>query len=90
LLFAGTVPAKLLLQLATLFESTGLSDRSRTFFYKEHIHRTNVPILALAGDQDLICPPEAVYGMTLSARAQNYMLYLLVDLFFYFFGDLVF
>uniref|UniRef100_A0A7C9EAG9 AB hydrolase-1 domain-containing protein n=1 Tax=Opuntia streptacantha TaxID=393608 RepID=A0A7C9EAG9_OPUST len=57
-----TVPAKLLLQLATLFESTGLSDRSRTFFYKEHIHRTNVPILALAGDQDLICPPEAVYG----------------------------
>lgn len=56
-----TIPAKLLLQLATAFESTGLSDRNRTFFYKEHLHRTNVPILALAGDQDLVCPPEAVY-----------------------------
>lgn len=56
-----TIPARLLLQLATVFESTGLADRSRTFFYKEHLHRTNVPILAVAGDQDLICPPEAVY-----------------------------
>ncbi|KAJ8430617.1 hypothetical protein Cgig2_021579 [Carnegiea gigantea] len=56
-----TVPARLLLQLATVFERTGLADRSRTFFYKEHLHRTNVPMLAVAGDQDLICPPEAVY-----------------------------
>ncbi|KNA24183.1 hypothetical protein SOVF_018000 [Spinacia oleracea] len=56
-----TVPAKLLLQLATLFESSGLRDRSGTFYYKDHLHKTNVPILALAGDRDLICPPEAVY-----------------------------
>ncbi|XP_004301276.1 PREDICTED: uncharacterized protein LOC101301397 [Fragaria vesca subsp. vesca] len=56
-----TVPAKLLLQLATAFEEGGLCDRSGTFFYKEHLCKSNVPILALGGDQDLICPPEAVY-----------------------------
>jgi hypothetical protein len=58
----GTVPAKLLLQLATAFQEGGLCDRSGTFFYKEHLCKSNVPILALGGDQDLICPPEAVYG----------------------------
>ncbi|PRQ15991.1 putative serine aminopeptidase, S33, alpha/Beta hydrolase [Rosa chinensis] len=57
----GTVPAKLLLQLATVFQEGGLRDRSGTFFYKEHLCKSNVPILALGGDQDLICPPEAVY-----------------------------
>ncbi|KNA17057.1 hypothetical protein SOVF_083540 [Spinacia oleracea] len=31
------------------------------FFYKDHHHRSNFPILALAGNQDLICPPEAIY-----------------------------
>ncbi|GAB4861009.1 hypothetical protein Ancab_036170 [Ancistrocladus abbreviatus] len=56
-----TVPAKLLLQLATAFEKGGLRDRKGTFFYKDHLHKSNVPIMALAGDQDLICPPEAVY-----------------------------
>ncbi|XP_040996488.1 uncharacterized protein LOC121242643 isoform X2 [Juglans microcarpa x Juglans regia] len=56
-----TVPAKVLLQLTTAFQKGGLRDRSGTFFYKDHLHKTNVPILALAGDQDLICPPEAVY-----------------------------
>ncbi|KAK9925816.1 hypothetical protein M0R45_023081 [Rubus argutus] len=56
-----TVPAKLLLQLATVFQEGGLCDRSGTFFYKEHLCKSNVPILALGGDQDLICPPEAVY-----------------------------
>lgn len=60
---AGTVPAKLLLQLTTAFREGGLCDRSGTFFYKDHIHRTNVPVLAIAGDRDLICPPEAVYGI---------------------------
>lgn len=57
----GTIPAKLILQLTTAFKEGGLTDRSGTFFYKEHLHKSNVPILALAGDQDLICPPEAVY-----------------------------
>ncbi|CAM8881690.1 unnamed protein product [Rhodiola kirilowii] len=56
-----TIPAKLLLQLTTAFREGGLCNREGTFFYKDHLHKTNVPILALAGDQDLICPPEAVY-----------------------------
>ncbi|KAM5567802.1 hypothetical protein ABKV19_015729 [Rosa sericea] len=55
-----TIPAKLLLQLTTAFKEGGLRDRSGTYLYKDHIHKSNVPILALAGDKDLICPPEAV------------------------------
>lgn len=61
--FAGTIPFKLLLQLTSVFRNGGLRDRSGTFSYKDHLHKSNVPILAVAGDQDLICPPEAVYGM---------------------------
>ncbi|CAN4086631.1 unnamed protein product [Withania somnifera] len=56
-----TIPAKLLAQLSTAFEKGGLRNRSGTFFYKDHLHKSNVPVLALAGDKDLICPPEAVY-----------------------------
>ncbi|XP_059303435.1 uncharacterized protein LOC132055564 isoform X1 [Lycium ferocissimum] len=56
-----TIPAKLLSQLSTAFEKGGLRNRSGTFFYKDHLHKINVPVLALAGDRDLICPPEAVY-----------------------------
>ncbi|KAK6931545.1 hypothetical protein RJ641_003338 [Dillenia turbinata] len=56
-----TVPVKLLLQLTSVFREGGLRDRSGTFLHKEHLHKSNVPILALAADQDLICPPEAVY-----------------------------
>uniref|UniRef100_M1A487 AB hydrolase-1 domain-containing protein n=1 Tax=Solanum tuberosum TaxID=4113 RepID=M1A487_SOLTU len=56
-----TIPAKLLSQLSTAFGKGGLRNRSGTFFYKDHLHKTNVPVLALAGDKDLICPPEAVY-----------------------------
>ncbi|GAB2280033.1 hypothetical protein Dimus_014671 [Dionaea muscipula] len=56
-----TVPAKLLLQLTTAFRDGGLCNRSGTFFYKDHLARSEVPVLAVAGDQDLICPPEAVY-----------------------------
>ncbi|CAL5326919.1 unnamed protein product [Camellia sinensis] len=56
-----TVPAKLLLQLTTAFREGGMRDRSGSFFYKDHLRKSNVPVLALAGDQDLICPPEAVY-----------------------------
>ncbi|XP_026661317.1 uncharacterized protein LOC103709315 isoform X2 [Phoenix dactylifera] len=55
-----TVPAKVLLQLTTAFRDGGLCNRTGTFFYKDHLHKCNVPVLALAGDQDLICPPEAV------------------------------
>lgn len=60
---AGTIPAKLILQLTTAFREGGLRDRNGTFSYKDHIDKSNVPILALAGDRDLICPPEAVEGM---------------------------
>ncbi|KAJ8758538.1 hypothetical protein K2173_000259 [Erythroxylum novogranatense] len=55
-----TIPAKLILQLTTAFKEGGLRDRSGKFFYKSHIHESNIPILALAGDKDLICPPAAV------------------------------
>ncbi|KAF9623423.1 hypothetical protein IFM89_003007 [Coptis chinensis] len=55
-----TIPFKLLLQLTTAFREGGLRDRSGTFLYKDHLHKADIPILALAGDQDLICPPEAV------------------------------
>lgn len=63
----GTIPAKLILQLTTAFREGGLCDRSGKFFYKDHLHKGNVPILAIAGDQDLICPPEAVEGMYVKA-----------------------
>ncbi|KAK8564003.1 hypothetical protein V6N13_005780 [Hibiscus sabdariffa] len=55
-----TIPAKLLLQLTSAFRERGLCDRNGKFFFKDHIHKTNVPVLAIAGDRDLICPPEAV------------------------------
>ncbi|KAG6470808.1 hypothetical protein ZIOFF_071888 [Zingiber officinale] len=56
-----TVPAKVILQLTTAFRDGGLRNRTGTFFYKDHLHKCAVPILALAGDRDMICPPEAVY-----------------------------
>lgn len=56
-----TVPAKLLLQLTTAFQEGGLRDRSGTFFYKDHLNKIDVPVLAIAGDLDVICPPEAVH-----------------------------
>ncbi|KAL2561555.1 hypothetical protein AAZV13_20G088500 [Glycine max] len=58
-----TIPAKLVLQLTTAFRERGLCNRNGTFFYKDHLHKSNTPILAIAGDQDLICPPEAVEGI---------------------------
>ncbi|XP_057733592.1 uncharacterized protein LOC130948751 [Arachis stenosperma] len=56
-----TVPSKLLLQLTTAFQKGGLRDRNGTFYYKDHLGKSKIPVLAVAGDQDLICPPEAVY-----------------------------
>ncbi|GMJ03314.1 hypothetical protein like AT1G15060 [Hibiscus trionum] len=55
-----TIPAKLLLQLTSAFRERGLCDRNGKFFFKDHMHKSNVPVLAIAGDRDLICPPEAV------------------------------
>jgi hypothetical protein len=65
---SGTVPAKVLLQLTTAFRDGGLRNRTGTFFFKEHLHKIKVPVLALAGDEDLICPPEAVYGLSTISR----------------------
>nr|XP_043624886.1 uncharacterized protein LOC122596384 isoform X2 [Erigeron canadensis] len=59
-----TIPAKLLLQLASALRERGLCDRSGKFFYKDHIHKINIPVLAIAGDRDAICPPEAVLETT--------------------------
>ncbi|XP_022137193.1 uncharacterized protein LOC111008720 isoform X1 [Momordica charantia] len=56
-----SVPSKVLVQLSTVFEEGGLRDRNGMFQYKDHLCQSNIPILALAGDQDIICPPEAVY-----------------------------
>ncbi|KAK1301980.1 hypothetical protein QJS10_CPB12g00459 [Acorus calamus] len=56
-----TIPSKLLLQLTSAFREGGLRNRSGKFSYKDHLHNCDVPVLAIAGDQDLICPPEAVY-----------------------------
>lgn len=56
------IPAKLLVQLTTTFQERGLRDRSGKIFYKDHLHKSSAPVLALAGDLDQICPPEAVYG----------------------------
>ncbi|CAL4998245.1 unnamed protein product [Urochloa decumbens] len=56
-----TVPAKVVLQLTTAFREGGLCNRNGTFSYKDHLRECQTPVLALAGDKDLICPPEAVY-----------------------------
>ncbi|MCE5166078.1 hypothetical protein HAX54_014564 [Datura stramonium] len=56
-----TIPAKLILQLTTAFREGGLRDRSGKIFYKDNLHKSTVPVLAVAGDKDIICPPEAVY-----------------------------
>ncbi|KAA8541292.1 hypothetical protein F0562_025255 [Nyssa sinensis] len=70
-----TVPSKLLLQLTTAFQKGGLCDRDGTFFYKDHLHKSSVPILALAGDQDLICPPEAVYVKLIPENLVTYKVF---------------
>ncbi|KAK1390020.1 AB hydrolase-1 domain-containing protein [Heracleum sosnowskyi] len=69
-----TIPAKLLLQLATAFKDGGLCDRSGKFFYKDHLHKSNVPVLAVAGDKDLICPIEAVHD-TVKLLPKNLVTY---------------
>ncbi|TVU06736.1 hypothetical protein EJB05_49964, partial [Eragrostis curvula] len=56
-----TVPAKVVLQLTTAFRDGGLRNRNGTFSYKDHLRECQTPVLALAGDKDLICPPEAVH-----------------------------
>ncbi|KAK6122300.1 hypothetical protein DH2020_043920 [Rehmannia glutinosa] len=80
-----TIPAKLLLQLATAFREGGLRDRSGEFFYKDHLHKSEVPVLALAGDRDLICPPEAVHGLFSCPPPNNIILHDIGILWYYYF-----
>lgn len=79
---AGTVPAKLILQLTTAFREGGLSNRSGTFFFKDYLHKSEVPVLAIAADRDLICPPEAVYGKLPSSRNTSTYIALLEFVYF--------
>ena len=58
----GTIPVKLLLQLASLFYDSGLRDREGKVMYAEGLKDCKVPVLALAGNKDLICPAIAVTG----------------------------
>ncbi|KAF2325768.1 hypothetical protein GH714_039493 [Hevea brasiliensis] len=41
--------------------SGGWIKKPEWIFYKDHLGKSKVPVLAIAGDKDLICPPEAVY-----------------------------
>ncbi|MCO5601365.1 hypothetical protein L7F22_055485 [Adiantum nelumboides] len=69
-----TIPAKLLLQLMTAFQPRGLRNRTGTFFFKDHLSTAMVPVLAVAGDLDLICPPSAVLD-TAKALPENLVEY---------------
>ncbi|KAJ7532397.1 hypothetical protein O6H91_13G002200 [Diphasiastrum complanatum] len=55
-----TIPVKLLLHLSTVFQPGGLTNRNGTIRYKDSLKDCAVPVLALAADEDLICPPPAV------------------------------
>ncbi|MBA0776328.1 hypothetical protein Gotri_011333 [Gossypium trilobum] len=55
-----TIPTKLIMQLTSAFGDKGLCNRSGKLSYRDHLNKSNAPVLAIAGDQDLICPPEAV------------------------------
>lgn len=69
-----TIPAKLLLQLTTAFQPEGLRNRTGTFIFKDHLGSATVPVLAIAGDEDLICPPAAVLD-TAKALPENLVEY---------------
>lgn len=72
-----TVPAKVVLQLTTAFREGGLCNRTGNFSYKDHLRECQTPVLALAGDKDLICPPEAVYETVklIPQRMVNYRVF---------------
>lgn len=53
---------KLLNQLKSAFDRGGLKSRDGSVSYKELLKDCEVPVMAIAGDRDLICPPSAVIG----------------------------
>ncbi|KAG8055780.1 hypothetical protein GUJ93_ZPchr0001g31072 [Zizania palustris] len=59
--------AKVLLQLTIAFLDGGLYYQGGTFLLKQHMRKIKVPVLALAGDEDLIPPLEAVYALLVYA-----------------------
>eukprot|EP00250_Pteridium_aquilinum_P022254 c25334_g2_i1 orf=260-2143(-) len=69
-----TIPAKLLLQLITAFQPHGLRNRTGTFMFKDNLSLATTPVLAIAGDEDLICPPAAVLD-TAKALPENLLEY---------------
>nr|KJB61255.1 hypothetical protein B456_009G348200 [Gossypium raimondii] len=69
-----TIPTKLIMQLTSAFGDKGLCNRSGKLSYRDHLNKSNVPVLAIAGDQDLICPPEAV-GETAKLFPENLVTY---------------
>lgn len=58
----GTIPMRLLHQLKSAFVPGGLKNRDGSVSYKELLKDCEVPVMAIAGDRDLICPPSAVIG----------------------------
>lgn len=52
----------LLHQLRSAFESGGLKNRDGSVFYKDLLKDCEVPVMAIAGNRDLICPTSAVIG----------------------------
>lgn len=53
---------RLLYQLISAFQPGGLKSRDGSVKYKELLKECKVPIMAIAGDHDMICPPSAVAG----------------------------
>lgn len=63
-----SIPVRLMLQLASLFRGGGLRDRSGKVQYSKGLKDCTVPVLALAGDKDPVCPPQLVKGQKLKPR----------------------
>ncbi|KAG0622972.1 hypothetical protein M758_3G138100 [Ceratodon purpureus] len=55
-----TIPMRLLHQLKSAFEPGGLKNRDGSVSYKDLLKDCEVPVMAIAGDRDLICPTPAV------------------------------
>lgn len=62
----GTIPMKLLYHLTTVFQPGGLRSRDGSVGYKDLLKNCKVPVMAIAGDRDMICPPDAVVGKVLN------------------------
>eukprot|EP00899_Mesostigma_viride_P015217 jgi/Mesvir1/23697/Mv18649-RA.1 len=56
----GTVPFPMLHQMVTVFEKSGLTNRSGDLAYADTLQNISVPFLALAADDDKICHPDNV------------------------------